>query len=391
MIMIKEKYKITEHTYLGSDLVDLNKVLPISGNVASLNLLFTPKTNKISEPGIYSIFFDDMLLYIGKYQGKSKDPFGGCVNRDRWCKHLATLTLRGKKVSCSLTTLINLENDIRNNSKLKVAYDEIFGQFNRDVFVGDRGFVTVYPRVRFAMDKWSIFKNLTSDDLSRFKFHYISFSHDNDMETLTYREVISFLEEKLIEHFHPILNVKGKDPAKTKNIDIIRYKEFLNNNFSLEENKDKVKLALNNSRFEYNEDVSDFEKNNLNLFLNKMERNHINSKFIDEIIDYLDSYTTLDYYFTDIPDFRISGVIGKYKNGKIVKRVLTTIKILKIKKQVKFNVLLPIQCLDQSLLRFSRVVKNTLSTEIAIPFSDLNNNLDLLIKVLVSVQKYHDL
>ena len=385
-MQLKEIFNINENIYIGADLIDLNEVLPISGNIDSLNLLFNPKTQKISEPGIYAIFFEDLLLYIGKYQGKSKDPFGGCVNRNRWCKHLATITLRGKKVSCKRATLTRIKSD----KNFKNKFYEIFGEFDENVFIGDRGCITVEPRIKFALDKWSIFEKLTSHDLSRFKFHYISLQHDKEIDTEKYRKAISDLEEKFIGYFHPLLNVKGKDSSKTKIVDIDKYRDFLKSNLSLSENEHEVEELFKNSKSDLNKDAFDIEDNNLDLFFKVMERKGINPRFVDESISYLDSNTSLDYYFTHIPDFRISGSKETYKNGNIIKRVLITIKIPKVKKEIKLNALLPIEYLDKSLLRFSRTVKDTLPTEISIPFVELDNNSDLLSKVLVSIHKYHD-
>jgi hypothetical protein len=385
-MQLKEIFNINENIYIGADLIDLNEVLPISGNIDSLNLLFNPKTQKISEPGIYAIFFEDLLLYIGKYQGKSKDPFGGCVNRNRWCKHLATITLRGKKVSCKRATLTRIKSD----KNFKNKFYEIFGEFDENVFIGDRGCITVEPRIKFALDKWSIFEKLTSHDLSRFKFHYISLQHDKEIDTEKYRKAISDLEEKFIGYFHPLLNVKGKDSSKTKIVDIDKYRDFLKSNLSLSENEHEVEELFKNSKSDLNKDAFDIEDNNLDLFFKVMERKGINPRFVDESISYLDSNTSLDYYFTHIPDFRISGSKETYKNGNIIKRVLITIKIPKVKKEIKLNALLPIEYLDKSLLRFSRTVKDTLPTEISIPFVELDNNSDLLSKVLFSIHKYHD-
>lgn len=387
MIKLDKIFNINEKVYCGSALVDLNQVFPITGNIDSLNLLFKPRTQKISEPGIYAIFFDDLLLYIGKYQGTSKDPFGGCVNRNRWCKHLATITLRGKKVSCKRATLTALKSD----QKMKNKLDEVLGEFDENVFIGDRGCITVGPRIRFALDKWDIFRNLTNDDLSRFKFHYMSFEHDKEIDTAQYRRAISDLEDKFIGHFNPLLNVKGSDQSKTKIADINKYRDFLKSNLSLPEDGIGLGSLSDTSKIELNEDAYDIEDNNLLLFLKAMERKGIDSRFADTAISYLDSNTALDYYFTQIPDFRISGITGTYKNGNLIKRVLITIKIPKVGKQIKSNVLLPIEYLDESLLKFSRTVKDTLPTQIVIPFAELGNEHEFLNKILISIQNYYNL
>ena len=387
MISYEKKYSINENTYLGSDLVNLIEVTPINGNIASLNILFKPKMAKISKPGVYAVFFDNILLYLGKYQGTSKDAFGGCVNRERWCKHLATITLRGKKVSCKPSTL----QKVKNEPNLKSAFYDFLGEFDEDVFVGDRGCVTVLPRIQFAINNWKEFENLTSQDLARFKFHYISFENKKATSTGEYREVITDLEDKFIEKFHPLLNVKGKDPSKTKIVNIEQYKLFLKNNLTPLEKKNDIRKKFKNSKIYTDKDIFDIENDNLNLFISFMEGRGLDPQFIEESINYLDSDTSLNYYFTDIPDFRITGIIGAYKNGNPNRRVLITIKLPKKKRELKVNVFLPIEHLDRSLQKLSRTVRNTIPTEISIPFMQLNTHSDLLVRIISALKSYYNL
>lgn len=387
MISYEDKYSINENTYLGSDLVNLIEVTPINGNIASLNILFKPKKAKISEPGVYAIFFDNKLLYLGKYQGTSKDAFGGCVNRERWCKHLATITLRGKKVSCKPSTL----QKVKNEPNLKNAFYDSLGEFDEDVFVGDRGCITVLPRIQFAINNWKEFENMTSQDLARFKFHYISFENKKATSTAEYREVITDLEEKFIEKFHPLLNVKGKDPSKTKIVNIEQYQQFLKNNLTLLEKKNDIRNKFKNSKIYTDKDIFDIEHDNLNLYISYMEGRGLDPQFIEGPINYLDSDTSLNYYLTDIPDFRITGIIGAYKNGNPIRRVLITIKLPKKKRELKVNVLLPIEHLDRSLQKLSRTVRNTIPTEISIPFKKLNPHSDLLVRIISALKSYYNL
>ncbi len=50
-------------------------------------------------PGIYLLFYEGRLIYIGKFLGVRNAPFSGDVTSQRWWAHIGTITMRGHRVS----------------------------------------------------------------------------------------------------------------------------------------------------------------------------------------------------------------------------------------------------------------------------------------------------
>ena len=90
--------------YRASELFTLRPVPPTLGKPAWMNLRAVPRAPWAGEPealrgpGIYGMFHDDRLVYVGLYAGKAERPFGGSV-LERWEKHVTYQTLRSPYVT----------------------------------------------------------------------------------------------------------------------------------------------------------------------------------------------------------------------------------------------------------------------------------------------------
>lgn len=133
--------------FKASDLFDLN----INGDFP-LNCEFVPKTpipSIFETAGIYMLFFDHQIIYIGIAE---KEPF---VQRIK--KQLSTITLRGKSVCF---------NDA---CKAIVRSSQVLPkEFSTAVEENNAGFDTSKNRISFAEQNWDVFSTLNLDDLSRF-------------------------------------------------------------------------------------------------------------------------------------------------------------------------------------------------------------------------------
>jgi hypothetical protein len=117
-----------------------------------LNCQFVPKTPSppaFDMPGIYMLFFDQEIVYIGLADNQPA--------LERIKKQLSTITLRGNKVSF---------NDA---GKAIVQSSTILSsQFTRAINQNNARFETSPNRVKFAASKWELFSRMNDEIFSRF-------------------------------------------------------------------------------------------------------------------------------------------------------------------------------------------------------------------------------
>jgi hypothetical protein len=171
--------------------------------------------------GIYAISFDNELIYIGSYLGKKPDkkskriayPSGDVV-KDRWWKHIETVTARGHKVH---TAEINL-NTLQTELGVEHVMVDGFKRGEPSVLHKPAGADAALRRLRFAAKNSSLFFSINSspaDVLKHFNFVYVKFdeiSINTDGEK--FKNKINTTEKKLIKQLAPLCNTlhvpKGK-------------------------------------------------------------------------------------------------------------------------------------------------------------------------------------
>lgn len=134
-------------TYGASELFDLQ----INGDFP-LNCQFVPKTTNppaLDRPGIYMLFFDQKIIYIGLADKEE------AVLRLR--KQLSTITLRGNNVSFNDAC----KGTIQSSSILSRQFSQAMNQNNTR-------FETSANRIQFSEANWDLFSQLNQDILSRF-------------------------------------------------------------------------------------------------------------------------------------------------------------------------------------------------------------------------------
>ena len=309
----------------GDQLVTLQKSIPIHGNPAIFDTIFAPK-RKIKNPGVYAVFFDDQLLYIGKYQGKKIDPFAGDVVRERWAKHLATMTCRGKSLSMAKQTLRSSRAIIQEHSYDTPLADAL-STCDQAVTETDRGCVTVLPRVRFALERSDAFSEALPSSLGRFHFVYLTVPSSTDEGAREIRNRISEIEDQLITYLQPILNIKGvRKGLSNINLSSGDYSKLLVRIAGLA----PIAKTLND------EDVIGLSSK---FFQDKEVLRPLEESF-ERLLNWLEAAEEVDYYFTNTPDFRVKAKV----NGK--NRVVSTLKFLPKKQGIRLRTLLPIDCPD---------------------------------------------
>jgi len=204
-------------TYAVSDLFYLQQDDNLNGNPHWTNMNVKLKNGvkaiQFTGPGIYAYFFDNSLIYIGKFRGiNAKTPFSGNILRARWDKHLGAFTMRGRKVSVNQNVLNNIQG---------IDVDAPNGEFWDDLrnadavtLTTDRGMVASWNRVCFAGKFWSSFSKLEGtqtdrETLARFRVSYVKVPQAEPVRAMApsaIRKAVSCAETALINEFQPCCN-----------------------------------------------------------------------------------------------------------------------------------------------------------------------------------------
>jgi hypothetical protein len=160
-------------------------------------------------PGVYQIFFEKILVYVGKFDTLND----GNVAEERWRKHLETITLRGNRVGFtspkSVQKLIDLMCDKKLISALTVEKKNLKKRLR------DTGVVSSQNRICFANKNWSKFSKLSKRSLGElFAVEYYRFININKKSEA--ERYAKMLEERLIDLYRPECNYQcsKKNPSK---------------------------------------------------------------------------------------------------------------------------------------------------------------------------------
>jgi len=196
----------TTQRFNAKELFTFSEVKPVPGLPPFFNLHFRQAIKEKEPflgPGLYIISFDGEPIYLGKYLGRKQKPFSGNILDLRWSKHIATLTLRGKRLSLSRRALTTAVDANPGSAIVKALRNA-----ESDVVHTDRGCVTTAPRVLFAHKRWGEFAALDEDVLGRFEFSYVRVEQpDEKVESSFIRQHVSSVESRLIEQFALPCNV----------------------------------------------------------------------------------------------------------------------------------------------------------------------------------------
>jgi hypothetical protein len=200
---VSGQVKLLEHSYSSDELFLLGERDPWGKNPWWANQTFKKNITEIPGPGIYAVFYQENLIYIGKFLGTKVSPFNGDIVGTRWDKHIGSFTMRGYQVSVRNRTLI------RTLTLPRCAISDGLRCAKQDMIL-DRGMVAGFNRVKFAIKHWDKFCRLSQEMLSSFVFYYLKIG---EMETdpTNLRKRISLSETALIECFRPCCNGGSED------------------------------------------------------------------------------------------------------------------------------------------------------------------------------------
>ncbi len=206
--MDKNPTNIETQTFIADDLFNIGHVQSIPGMPTWANLRFTKKKIKplnFSGSGIYAVFFDKYLIYVGKFLGKKNNPFGGDIRDARWDKHLGSMTLRSRNTSFSKKSLGRILHSDGPHlvGDLRIA--------DQDTLLRDRGCLSTFNKFSFGSRYWNLFQNLDESHLKRFQFLYVRVSAFT-VDTGEIRKFVSDAESQIVKLLNPCCNAVVEFP-----------------------------------------------------------------------------------------------------------------------------------------------------------------------------------
>lgn len=197
-----------------ASIIEISPALVIDGHFQSVPFHFE-KNARLDVPkggaGLYAIFYESKLIYIGKFLGTRADWTKGSILDSRWIKHLKALTLLGRDTSFSKKALsqvcdwIGTEDEPDSESVRSLRSSII--KADQELISSDMGCMVSFEKYKFAEQ---IRRELDDPAAALEKIELLYVRLDRAGETSKVREFVGTVENAAIDKFQPRCNVLGK-------------------------------------------------------------------------------------------------------------------------------------------------------------------------------------
>lgn len=209
--------------FQAAQLFTLHPVPPVEGKPAWMNLRarrqpeWRGEPPALTGPGLYGMFFDGGLVYVGLYAGRRDHPFAGSV-LDRWHKHAVYQTLRAPEVVFARSQLDRILNELDG-----AALAELRASADSEALIEQHGGSCTFEKARFALGHWADLGPGNEDTLlDRLSFAYHQLPRNwaqrvapiegQSASGWVKREWLRGAEAALIAAFAPVCN-SGVEPV----------------------------------------------------------------------------------------------------------------------------------------------------------------------------------
>lgn len=210
--------------YTADDLFTLRETIPVAGKPAWMNLRavvrpeWRGEPEALTGPGVYGVFLDGSLFYIGLYAGKAGRPFGGSV-LERWSKHATYHILRAPEVAFAQSQLDRIFGELTRPAVDMAACVALKRSGAESPLVEKHGGSCTFNKARFAARHWeTLGPGNEATLLARisFVYHRLPRSWDSRRETIegevasrwVKRQWLRPVEKALIRALRPICNAE---------------------------------------------------------------------------------------------------------------------------------------------------------------------------------------
>lgn len=194
--------------FKAGDVLQIKPVTPKRG-VECLDWRITYLNSGLSKDlvgaGLYGVCYQGKLVYVGSYLGRGNDPFLGNVVSTRWWAHLASLTMRGHRISIPQMTRARLLNNPPTpiNPKLRKLLSAAPPEISRAT-----GCVASLNRILFASKHWGrLGSGKPNTVLGDFSFVYVRVGKGSTKKSISQlRQQITEAEKEVIAQLCPMAN-----------------------------------------------------------------------------------------------------------------------------------------------------------------------------------------
>jgi hypothetical protein len=189
-------------TFRADEIVSIERKVPLQHGLPSADTIFKGKAkhHSFGGAGLYAAYFDDQLIYIGKFMGRKGNWAGGNVVEARWTKHIGTFSMRARHIGFSARAFAEITRHIEaSESGIPAELAEGIRNAKKELLCRETGCMSTFSRFRVASDIWRLTNGEV--DLSRFNFIYSKL--DGDWSTEPVRAQVSAAETDMLNRYHP--------------------------------------------------------------------------------------------------------------------------------------------------------------------------------------------
>lgn len=184
------------------EIISVERKVPLQNALPFADTIFKRKAKHpgFGGAGLYAAYFDDQLIYIGKFMGRKDNWTGGNVVEARWSKHIGTFTMRARDFGLSARAFAEISRYIEiTESGVPAELFEGFRSAKKEVLCRETGCMSTFSRFHVALNIWQVTKGEV--DLGRFAFIYSKL--DGDLSTQPVRALVSNAETDVLSRLHP--------------------------------------------------------------------------------------------------------------------------------------------------------------------------------------------
>lgn len=196
------KRTVETFTFHADGIISVDRRVPLQKALPFADSIFRKRAKKpeFCGAGLYATYFDDQLLYIGKFMGRRGDWKSGNVVEARWTKHIGTFTMRARDIGFSPRAFAEISRHVEaSDGNDPLEFSNAFRQAKREVLCRETGCMGTYSRFRVASEIWKLTNGEL--DLSRFTFKYSKL--DGELPTEAVRALVSDAEADVLGIYHP--------------------------------------------------------------------------------------------------------------------------------------------------------------------------------------------
>ena len=189
-------------TFRADEIISVERKVPLQNALPFADTIFKGKAkhHNFGGAGLYAAYFDDQLIYIGKFMGRKGNWAGGNVVEARWTKHIGTFSMRARHIGFSARAFAEITRHIEaSESGIPAELADGVRNAKKELLCRETGCMSTFSRFRVASDIW----RLTNGEVDLGRFNFIYSKLQGDWSTEPVRALVSAAETDVLRRHHP--------------------------------------------------------------------------------------------------------------------------------------------------------------------------------------------